>query len=92
MVPPPHHHPTTTPHAAAADAEFGGETAFPHGHWLNEEIQAAGKEFSDCGKEGIAVHARKGDAILFWNMVPSGDKLDRYSMHTGCPVIRGTKW
>lgn len=75
-----------------SDAEFGGETAFPRSEWLDEAVQTAGKEYSDCAKGGVAAHARKGDAILFWDMQPSGDKLDRYSMHTGCPVIRGVKW
>eukprot|EP00887_Chlorella_sp_A99_P003680 scaffold7.g3680.t1 len=91
-----------------SDAEFGGETAFPRSEWLDEAVQTAGKEYSDCAKVneaalmarparadsqgGVAAHARKGDAILFWDMQPSGDKLDRYSMHTGCPVIRGVKW
>ena len=47
------------PHASpAADAEEGGETAFPAGKWLNKELQAAGKPFSDCAKSGVAALPR----------------------------------
>ena len=80
------------PSRVPADAEEGGETAFPHGEWLDEGVQTAGRTFSECAARGPAAHPRKGDAVLFWDMVPSGDKLDRYSMHSGCPVIKGIKW
>lgn len=47
------------PHASpAADAEEGGETAFPAGKWLNKELQAAGKPFSDCARSGVAALPR----------------------------------
>lgn len=42
-----------------SDAEFGGETAFPRGIWLDEKQQTAGKVFSDCAKGGVAAAARK---------------------------------
>jgi prolyl 4-hydroxylase len=45
-----------------ADAEEGGETAFPHSRWLNEEVQTAGRQFSQCAKGVVAAHARKGNA------------------------------
>ncbi|KAI3432297.1 hypothetical protein D9Q98_003857 [Chlorella vulgaris] len=75
-----------------SDAEFGGETSFPHSRWLDKEKQTAGLTFSDCAKDGVAALPRKGNAVLFWNTKPGSGKQDKYSMHAGCPVIKGTKW
>jgi prolyl 4-hydroxylase len=75
-----------------ADAEEGGETAFPHSRWLDKEKQAAGKTFSDCAKDGVAVHPRKGNAVLFWDAKVGSMRQDKWSMHAGCPVLKGTKW
>jgi prolyl 4-hydroxylase len=50
-----------------------------------------GEGWSACGKKGLGVQPRKGDALLFWSLKPNG-LLDTYSKHAGCPVIRGTKW
>lgn len=33
----------------------------------------------------------QGDAMMFWSVSPSG-REDSYSMHTGCPVLKGVKW
>ena len=32
-----------------------------------------------------------GDALLFWDLKPDGT-MDSSAMHTGCPVLSGTKW
>lgn len=70
-----------------ADTEEGGETVFPN-------IPAPGgvnEGFSDCAKYHLAAKPKKGTAILFHSIKPSGD-LERKSLHTACPVIRGVKW
>ncbi|XP_073150005.1 probable prolyl 4-hydroxylase 10 [Henckelia pumila] len=73
-----------------SDVEEGGETVFPAAKgnissvpWWNE--------LSECGKGGLSVKPRRGDALLFWSMAPDGT-LDPSSLHGGCPVIKGNKW
>ncbi|XP_045787205.1 probable prolyl 4-hydroxylase 10 [Trifolium pratense] len=73
-----------------SDVEEGGETVFPAAEgnfssvpWWNE--------LSDCGKQGLSVKPKMGDAILFWSMKPDAT-LDRASLHGACPVIKGDKW
>lgn len=73
-----------------SDVEEGGETVFPAAKgnfssvpWWNE--------LSDCGKEGLSVKPKMGDALLFWSMKPDAT-LDPSSLHGGCPVIKGNKW
>ncbi|KAE8010681.1 hypothetical protein FH972_007028 [Carpinus fangiana] len=73
-----------------SDVEEGGETVFPAAKgnissvpWWNE--------LSDCGKKGLSVKPKMGDALLFWSMKPDGT-LDPSSLHGGCPVIKGNKW
>lgn len=73
-----------------SDVEEGGETVFPSAtkdsssfSWYNE--------LSECGKKGLSVKPRMGDALLFWSMRPDAT-LDPSSLHGGCPVIRGNKW
>ena len=69
------------------DVEEGGETVFPN-------IPAPGGEnvgFSECARHHLAARPRKGDAILFHSIQPSG-ALERRSLHTACPVIKGIKW
>mmetsp|Transcript_61464 Transcript_61464/g.194551 ORF Transcript_61464/g.194551 Transcript_61464/m.194551 type:complete len:376 (-) Transcript_61464:56-1183(-) len=68
----------------------GGETVFPHSKWIDEDTQKQG-EYSKCGQRGVAAHAKKGDALLFWSMQPDGSE-DRHSMHAGCPPTKGIKW
>lgn len=75
-----------------ADVEEGGETAFPHSIWLDKEIQTGRKQYSDCTNGGVAVKPKKGDALLFWGLQLNLKHLEAFSFHTGCPVIRGTKW
>ncbi|BAT99938.1 hypothetical protein LR48_Vigan499s005300 [Vigna angularis] len=72
------------------DVEEGGETVFPAAKgnfssvpWWNE--------LSDCGKKGLSIKPKRGDALLFWSMKPDAT-LDPSSLHGGCPVIKGNKW
>lgn len=37
-------------------------------------------ELSECGKKGLSVKPKMGDALLFWSMSPNG-KLDPLSLH-----------
>ncbi|KAK6924543.1 Prolyl 4-hydroxylase alpha subunit, Fe(2+) 2OG dioxygenase domain [Dillenia turbinata] len=73
-----------------SDVEEGGETVFPapKGNfssvpWYNE--------LSECGKKGLSIKPKRGDALLFWSMRPDAS-LDPSSLHGGCPVIKGNKW
>ncbi|CAI9111000.1 OLC1v1011131C1 [Oldenlandia corymbosa var. corymbosa] len=73
-----------------SDVEEGGETVFPA---ANGNISAVPwwNELSECGKGGLSVKPKKGDALLFWSMKPDAS-LDPTSLHGGCPVIKGNKW
>ena len=44
-------------------------------------------EFSDCAKPHVAVKPRKGDAVLFHSIRPTGE-IERRSMHGACPVVK----
>ncbi|KAG2489492.1 hypothetical protein HYH03_011945 [Edaphochlamys debaryana] len=69
------------------DTEEGGETVFPN-------IPAPGGEnvgFSECARYHLAAKPKKGTAILFHSIKPTGE-LERKSLHTACPVIKGIKW
>ena len=52
-----------------SDVEEGGETVFPN------TALPPGREgdWSPCGKQGIAVKAKKGNALLFWSMKVGGE-------------------
>lgn len=64
------------PRPAAADVEEGGETTFPAGTWLDQGKQVQ-HPYSECGSQGTAVKPRKGDALLFHNLKPSGARARR---------------
>ncbi|XP_020232882.1 probable prolyl 4-hydroxylase 10 [Cajanus cajan] len=73
-----------------SDVEEGGETVFPDAKgnfssvpWWNE--------LSECGKKGLSIKPKMGDALLFWSVKPDAT-LDPSSLHGGCPVIKGNKW
>lgn len=62
-----------------SDVEEGGETVFPAAKgnfssvpWWNE--------LSECGKGGLSVKPKMGDALLFWSMKPDAT-LDPSSLH-----------
>ncbi|GKU90162.1 hypothetical protein SLEP1_g4198 [Rubroshorea leprosula] len=73
-----------------SDVEEGGETVFPTAKG-NISAVPWWNELSECGKHGLAVKPKMGDALLFWSMRPDAT-LDPSSLHGGCPVIRGSKW
>lgn len=69
-----------------SDVEEGGETVFPHA-----EPKVSGPGWSECAQKGLAVHPRKGDALMFFSLEPDGAE-DPKSTHGSCPVIKGEKW
>ncbi|XP_058090880.1 probable prolyl 4-hydroxylase 3 isoform X2 [Magnolia sinica] len=73
-----------------SDVEDGGETVFPSAK-ANFSSVRWWNELSECGKKGLSVKPRMGDALLFWSMRPDAS-LDPTSLHGGCPVISGNKW
>ncbi|KAA8537476.1 hypothetical protein F0562_027084 [Nyssa sinensis] len=73
-----------------SDVEEGGETIFPAAT-ANFSLVPWWNELSECGKKGLAVKPKMGDALLFWSMRPDAT-LDPSSLHGGCPVIKGNKW
>lgn len=69
------------------DCMDGGETAFPSGsEWLHPERANQMGPWSDCARGHVAVHAKKGDALLFFSLTPNGDE-DPHAEHAGCPVL-----
>ncbi|KAF3678576.1 Prolyl 4-hydroxylase 5 [Capsicum annuum] len=73
-----------------SDVEEGGETVFPAAKG-NYSAVPWWNELSECGKGGLSVKPKMGDALLFWSMKPDAS-LDPSSLHGGCPVIKGNKW
>ncbi|MQM19227.1 hypothetical protein Taro_052228 [Colocasia esculenta] len=73
-----------------SDVEEGGETIFPNAK-VNHSSLPYYNELSECGKKGLSVKPKMGDAVLFWSMKPDAT-LDPSSLHGACPVIRGNKW
>ncbi|XP_038722185.1 probable prolyl 4-hydroxylase 10 isoform X2 [Tripterygium wilfordii] len=73
-----------------SDVEEGGETVFPAAVG-NFSTLSYWNELSECGKRGLSVKPKMGDALLFWSMKPDGT-LDPSSLHGGCAVINGNKW
>ncbi|KAI8102935.1 hypothetical protein M9434_005726 [Picochlorum sp. BPE23] len=68
--------------------EEGGETVFPNIPAPNGDN---GPDYSACARHHLAAKPRKGDAVLFHSIKPNGE-LERRSLHTACPVIKGVKW
>ncbi|CAL5369044.1 unnamed protein product [Camellia sinensis] len=72
-----------------SDVEDGGETVFPVAKgnissvpWWNE--------LSECGKKGLSVKPKMGDALLFWSMRPDAT-LDSSSLHgVAALLLKGT--
>ncbi|WOL13347.1 hypothetical protein Cni_G22117 [Canna indica] len=73
-----------------SDVEEGGETVFP-----NAKVDASSlpsyNELSECGKSGLALKPKMGDALFFWSIKPDA-MMDPLSLHGACPVIKGNKW
>ncbi|XP_039064281.1 probable prolyl 4-hydroxylase 3 isoform X2 [Hibiscus syriacus] len=72
------------------DVEEGGETIFPAAKGNVSDVPWW-DELSECGKKGLAVKPKMGNALLFWSMKPDAT-VDPSSLHGGCPVIKGDKW
>ncbi|KAK9906519.1 hypothetical protein WJX75_003296 [Coccomyxa subellipsoidea] len=68
----------------------GGETAFPKAPYRKSE-DGNSAVVPSCAKGAVAMRPRKGDALLFYSLTPTGQQ-DIYSMHQGCPVVQGVKW
>ncbi|KAH7849985.1 hypothetical protein Vadar_025957 [Vaccinium darrowii] len=62
-----------------SDVEEGGETVFPAAKG-NFSAVPWWNELSQCGKEGLSVKPKMGDALLFWSMKPDAT-LDPSSLH-----------
>ncbi|KAK8677658.1 hypothetical protein V6N13_143183 [Hibiscus sabdariffa] len=62
-----------------SDVEEGGETIFPAAKG-NISAVPWWNELSECGKQGLAVKPKMGDALLFWSMRPDAT-LDPSSLH-----------
>ncbi|KAG6511510.1 probable prolyl 4-hydroxylase 3 [Zingiber officinale] len=73
-----------------SDVEEGGETIFPSVK-VNSSSLPWYNELSECGKQGLGLKPKMGDALLFWSMKPDAT-IDPLSLHGGCPVIKGNKW
>ncbi|XP_039141417.1 probable prolyl 4-hydroxylase 3 [Dioscorea cayenensis subsp. rotundata] len=73
-----------------SDVEEGGETVFPLAKNTMNSVSRS-SNLSECGKMGLSVKPKKGDALLFWSLKPDGS-LDTTSLHGGCPVLKGYKW
>ncbi|PON80250.1 Isopenicillin N synthase [Parasponia andersonii] len=74
------------------DVVKGGETVFPQAEENpRHKASTTNDDFSDCAQKGVAVKARRGDALLFFSLLPTAVP-DTKSLHAGCPVIEGEKW
>ncbi|XP_057866501.1 probable prolyl 4-hydroxylase 3 isoform X2 [Cryptomeria japonica] len=73
-----------------SDVEKGGETVFPQSK-VNSSSVPWWDELSECGRSGLSVRPKMGDAMLFWSTKPDAS-LDPSSLHGSCPVIQGNKW
>ena len=63
------------------DDEAGGETSFP-------KAKISG---GDERRQGFKIHPGKGNAVLFYNLLPDGNG-DDLALHAALPVKRGEKW
>ncbi|XP_028794259.1 probable prolyl 4-hydroxylase 3 [Neltuma alba] len=79
-----------------SDVEEGGETVFPAAR-ANFSSVPWWDDLSECGKKGLSVKPKMGDALLFWSMRPDAS-LDPASLHgetnglqrNGC-ILRSTR-
>ncbi|KAL5712739.1 procollagen-proline 4-dioxygenase [Ranunculus cassubicifolius] len=74
------------------DVGKGGETVFPQAEEPpRRKTPTTDDDLSECAKAGVAVKPRRGDALLFFSLIP-GATPDPLSLHAGCPVLEGEKW
>ncbi|XP_042395666.1 probable prolyl 4-hydroxylase 4 [Zingiber officinale] len=75
-----------------SDVAKGGETVFPSAQELSQRgAHVKDDDLSECGRRGVAVKPKRGDALLFFSLHPDAT-TDPLSLHAGCPVIEGEKW
>uniref|UniRef100_A0A7N0UNX3 procollagen-proline 4-dioxygenase n=1 Tax=Kalanchoe fedtschenkoi TaxID=63787 RepID=A0A7N0UNX3_KALFE len=70
----------------------GGETIFPSAEVpVRHKAHSHAEDLSECGRKGVAVKPKRGDALLFFSLHPDATP-DPMSLHAGCPVIEGEKF
>ncbi|GER30169.1 2-oxoglutarate (2OG) and Fe(II)-dependent oxygenase superfamily protein [Striga asiatica] len=85
-------HRTATVLMYLTDVKKGGETVFPSAEESPRRRSVSTDiDLSECGRQGPSVKPRKGDALLFFSLLPSAVP-DPGSLHAGCPVDEGEKW
>ncbi|KAH7567087.1 hypothetical protein JRO89_XS07G0015000 [Xanthoceras sorbifolium] len=62
-----------------SDVEEGGETVFPAAE-ANFSSVPWWNELSECGKQGLSIKPKRGNALLFWSMRPDAT-IDTSSLH-----------
>ena len=78
--------------------DAGGETVFPDAaakvgdgaEARRRGLPAPPGGWSPCARQGAAVAAVAGDAVLFYSSTPDGGT--DAAKHGSCPVLRGSKW
>ncbi|XP_070562964.1 transmembrane prolyl 4-hydroxylase-like isoform X1 [Ptychodera flava] len=84
------------------DVEEGGETAFPVANNASYNVQTlrTGRKLNlnrHCHESNLMVKPEKGKALVWYNHFIDEKtgwigKVDNYTWHGGCPVVKGTKW
>ncbi len=74
----------------AASLSRGGQRVATVIMYLNTPPQGGETSFPNT-KTSIKVTATKGDAVFFYNVLPSGQE-DPLTLHAGNPVLEGEKW
>jgi prolyl 4-hydroxylase len=74
--------------AYARDMAAKGQRVATFLLYLNDDYEGGETDFP---KLDWRYKGRKGDALLFWNVAPSGEP-DRQTFHAGLPTTRGEKW
>ncbi|GJP54479.1 hypothetical protein CLOM_g13562 [Closterium sp. NIES-68] len=74
-----------------SDVQKGGEVNFPQGK-SDQPLWTWDSSLSPCARQGVSVRPVKGDALLFFQVTPSGYH-DPSSAQRNCPVLKGPpKW
>ncbi|HUO90351.1 MAG TPA: 2OG-Fe(II) oxygenase [Rhizomicrobium sp.] len=76
------------PEALAADIARNGQRHATFLVYLNDNYEGGETDFPALGWR---YKGRKGDALLFWNVLPDGTP-DRRTLHAGLAPTRGEKW
>jgi prolyl 4-hydroxylase len=74
--------------ALAKDIAERGQRVLTFLLCLNDDYEGGETEFPILAKR---FKGRKGNALFFWNVVPSG-QIDERTVHAGLPPTRGEKW